>query len=163
MKNWERNYLARRAVRARSARSLPHSPQQPACHVELLAFQSDTQSSLCPSSVVINDGDVVLPAWRCESCRQTTLVDGVVPRSACRGFGEPHLLSFDGDERWRMRQFYEAVAFDQSFYGQMRPSDCWQILVRIRIWVRTYHLEPRRHQRARLLQTASACLERLRW
>ena len=30
-------------------------------------------------------------AWRCESCRQTSLVDGVVPRSARRGFGEPHL------------------------------------------------------------------------
>ena len=49
-------------------------------------------SSLCPSSsgVVINDNVDILPAWRCGSCRQTTLVDGVVPRSARRGFGEPH-------------------------------------------------------------------------
>ena len=80
------------SCRARSARSLPLSLQEPACHVELPAFKSEVQSSLCPSSsgVVINDGDVVPPAWRCESCRQTTLVDGVVPRSARRGFGEPH-------------------------------------------------------------------------
>ena len=40
--------------------------------------------SLClmSSGVVINDGDDVPPAWKCESCRQTTLVDGVVPRRA---------------------------------------------------------------------------------
>ena len=52
-------------------------------------------------------------AWRCESCRQTTLVGGLVPRSARRGFGAP--LSFDGDKRGRMRQFYEAVILDQNF------------------------------------------------
>ena len=83
----ERSSLARRAVRA--ARSLPLSPEEPA---GALRFQSKVQSSLCPSSsgVVINDGDVVPPAWRCESCRQTTLVDGVVPRFARRGFSEVH-------------------------------------------------------------------------
>ena len=60
--------------------------------MELPAFQSRVQSSPCPScsGVVINDGDVFPPAWRYESCRQTTLTDGVVPRSARRGFGEPH-------------------------------------------------------------------------
>ena len=47
--------------------------------------------SLCPAleGVVVNDGDVIPPAWRYESCRQTTLSDGVVPRFA-RGSGEPH-------------------------------------------------------------------------
>ena len=81
----ERSPLARRAVRASSA-AFPLSPHEPACHVELSAFQSKVQSSLCPSSsaVVINDGDDVPPAWWCESCRQTTLVDVVVLRSAPR-------------------------------------------------------------------------------
>ena len=67
--------------------------------------------------VVTNDGDVVFPAWRCESCRQTTLVDGVVPRSARRGFGEPHfsVKKIDGHKRGRMRQFYEAVIFEEVF------------------------------------------------
>ena len=81
----ERSPLARRAVRA-SRGAIPLSPLEPACHVELSAFQSKVQSSLCPSSsaVVINDGADVPPAWWCESCRQTTLVDGVVLRSALR-------------------------------------------------------------------------------
>ena len=60
------------------------------------------QWSLCVSNsgVVINDGDDIPPAWRCESCRQTTVVDGVAPRSARRGFGEPHFsVKFDGDKR----------------------------------------------------------------
>ena len=77
------------------------------------------RQSLCPlySGVVIDDGDVVVPAWRCESCRQTTLVDGVVPRSAPRRFGEPHssVNKIDGCERGRMRQFYKAVAFEEVF------------------------------------------------
>ena len=80
------------SCRARSSRSLPLSLQEPACHVELPGFQSKVQWSLfvSNSAVVINDGDDVPPAWKCESCRQTTLIDGVVPRSARRGFGEPH-------------------------------------------------------------------------
>ena len=65
----ERNYLARRTMRAARAAFL-FSFKEPACHVELSAFQSNFQPSLCPSSsgVVTNDGDVVPPAWRCESC-----------------------------------------------------------------------------------------------
>ena len=74
------------SCRARSSRSLPLSLQEPACHVELSAFQSKPSSS----GVLINDGDDVPLAWKCEFCRQTTLIDGVVPRSARRGFGEPH-------------------------------------------------------------------------
>ena len=75
----------------------------------------------CPSSsgVVISDGVDVPPAWRCESCRQTTLVDGVVPRSraprAADSASRISPLSFDGNKRGRMRQFYEAVAYDQKF------------------------------------------------
>ena len=94
-KNWERNYLARRAVCAQR------------------------ESRLCSSSsgVVFNDGGVVPPACRCESCRQTTPVDGVVPRFACAADPASRIssLSFDGDTRGRMRQFYQAVAFGQMF------------------------------------------------
>ena len=71
-------------------------------------------------------------------------------------------LSFDGDKRGRMRQFYEAVAFAQKFLWSDVSLRCWQILVRFRILVRTHHLVPRLHRRLRLLQTA-ACLEKLRW
>ena len=70
-------------------RALAH--QEPACHVELPEFQG---GSMEPVRVELwrryNDSDDIPPAWRCESCRQTSLVDGVVPRSACRGFCEPH-------------------------------------------------------------------------
>ena len=41
----ERSPLARRAVRASRA-AIPLSPHEPACHVELSAFQSKVQSSL---------------------------------------------------------------------------------------------------------------------
>ena len=67
------------SCRARSARSLPLSLQEPACPVEVPACQSEVQSR---RSVVVNGGDVVPPAWRCESCKQTTPVDGVVSRSS---------------------------------------------------------------------------------
>ena len=74
----ERSSLARLAVRAmRAAFSMPRGAPAP-------AFQSKVQWSLCPSCcvVVVNDGVDIPPAWRCESCSQTTLVDGVVPRAA---------------------------------------------------------------------------------
>ena len=64
----------------------PHVPEQ-------------DSSSLCPSScAVVTNGVDIPPAWRCESCRQTTLVDGVVPRSA---------------RRISPLSFHEAVVFDQ--------------------------------------------------
>ena len=42
------------SCRARNVRILPLSPQEPARHVELSAFQSRVQSSLCPSSSGVN-------------------------------------------------------------------------------------------------------------
>ena len=35
-------------------------------------------------------------------------------------------LSFDGDKRCRIRQFYEAVASDRSSFFQLRLSECWR-------------------------------------
>ena len=118
-RNWERNSLARRAVRAaraafhshtRSQHAMWSSPRSrarfnPACVRRALASLSTT------AMLFFQHG--------CESCRQTTLVDGVVPRSARRGLGEPRSadsasrispLSFEGDKRG-----HEAVAFDQKF------------------------------------------------
>ena len=90
----EREKFSRPSCQTGIARSLPLLPLEPACHVELPTFQSKVQSSLRPASsgVAITDGDDVPPAWRCESCLQTTLIDGVVPRSARRGFDEAHFL-----------------------------------------------------------------------
>ena len=53
----------------------------------------------------------------CESCRQTTLIDGAVLALCAPADSANRIspLSFDGDKRGRMRQFYEAVAFDQKF------------------------------------------------
>ena len=39
-----------------------------------------------------------------------------------------------------MRQFCEAVALIRNFNGHVRLSDCWQILVRLLVWVRIYQL-----------------------
>ena len=44
-----------------------------------------------------------------ESCRQTTLVDGVVPRS------HSSVKNFDCGKRGRTHQFYEAVSFEEVF------------------------------------------------
>ena len=73
-KLWERSSLARRAVQPStltlwSQHAMWSSPRS-----------RKVQQSLCASSsgVVINDGDDTPLAWRCESCRQSSLVDGVV-------------------------------------------------------------------------------------
>ena len=83
-------------------------------------------SRMCPSTsgVVINNGDDILqhgcanPAGRPPSSmawsralRATDLASRISP------------LSFDGDKRGRMRQFYDAVVLNQRvFFGQWYPS-----------------------------------------
>ena len=77
------------------------------------AFQSKVQSSLCPScsGVVINDGDGgVNPAGRPLSSMAWSRA-----LRAADSASRISPLSFDGDKRGRMRQFYEAVASDQKF------------------------------------------------
>ena len=68
---------------------------------------------------------ILPPAWRCESYRQITLVDGVVPRSARRGFGEPHssvkiLTAASAAARISSTKRWFLIS---SFYGQMCLSD----------------------------------------
>ena len=87
----ERSSLARRAVRAARAAFHSHPWSQRAMWSSPRSRARFNRACVRRALASLsNDCDVVPPAWRCESCRQTTLVDGVVPRSARRGFGEPH-------------------------------------------------------------------------
>ena len=57
-RNWERERFSRPSCRARNARSLRLSAKEPTRHVELPAFQSKVQPSMCPpSSPSSFDGD----------------------------------------------------------------------------------------------------------
>ena len=109
----ERSSLARRAVRAARAAFHSHPGSQ---HAMWSSPRSRARfNRACVRRALASLSTTAM----CESCRQTTLVDGVVPH-LCR---QPRIsamacispLSFDGDKRGRMRQFYEAVAFDQKF------------------------------------------------
>ena len=68
-------------------------------------------------------------------------------------------LSFDGDKRGRMRQFYEAVVFDRKFFlVRCIPPCAGRSSCDSVSWSET-----RRRQLAHLLQIPPACLEKLRW
>ena len=140
------------SCRARSARSVPLSLQEPAMPCRALRVPERFNRACVRRALA-------------SLSTTATLVDGV-SRALRAADSASHIspLSFDGDKRGRLRQFC-AWPLIRSSHGQVRRSDCWQIFVRFRIWVRIYHLVPRRHQRARLphQHASQSCGGTSRW
>ena len=90
---------------------LRHACSEPCRSVSVSRVPGQGSSSLCPSTfgVVTNDGDDIQPAWKCESCRKTSRVDGSRALRAADSASRISPLSVDGDKRDRMRQLYEAL------------------------------------------------------
>ena len=87
--------------------------------MELPAFQSKAQSSLCPSrsGVVVKDGDDVPSSVevRILKADHSRRWRGPALRRAADSARRISPLSFDGDKRGRVRQLHEAVVFDKKF------------------------------------------------
>ena len=115
--NWKREKLSGPLCRARNGRSLPLSPQKPACTWSSLhsrarfnrACVRRALASLSTTSMLFLQRGGVNPAGRPLSSIASRALRAVVSASRISP------LRFDGDKRGRMRQFDEAVAFDQKF------------------------------------------------
>ena len=156
-KNWERSYLACRAVRAVRAAFHSHpwsrhamwtSPRSRARFNRACVRRA--LASLSMAAMLFLQRGGTNPAGRPPS----SMAWSRALRAADSDSAAFHRLVLTATSAAACVSSTKQWLLISIFYGQMRLSDCWQILVRLRVWVRIYHLVPRRYQRARLLQTA---------